>query len=128
MFSLSEITWACEQLSQLALGFFVVHVAGRCYGIRKPDASMLGVSFDQVDKRIARRGSHNPPFPMNAAAADVAYSFRRAIYDESGEGERFFGMSVPHFQRQSLRTMSNGSAMKNSMTVATCCNLKMRMR
>ena len=97
MFSLSEITWACEQLSQLALGFFVVHVAGRCYGIRKPDASMLGVSFDQVDKRIARRGSHNPPFPMNAAAADVAYSFRRAIYDESGEGERFFGMSVPQF-------------------------------
>ena len=97
MFSLSEITWACEQLSQLALGFFVVHVAGRCYGIRKPDASMLGVSFDQVDKRIARRGSHNPPFPMNAAAADVAYSFRRAIFDESGERERFFGMSVPQF-------------------------------
>ena len=93
----SEITRAYERTSQLALGFFVVHVAGRCYGIREPEASMLGVSFDQIGQRIARRGNHNPPFPMNAPAADIAYSFRHAIYDESKEGELFFGMPLHQF-------------------------------
>jgi hypothetical protein len=93
----SEITWAHELLSQLALGFFVVHVAGRRYGIRERDASMLGASFDQVGKRIARRGSHKPPFAVDANAADIAYSFRRAIYDESEEGELFFGMPLRQF-------------------------------
>jgi len=93
----SEITCAYERQSQLALGFLVVHVAGRCFGIKEPDASMLGVSFDQVGKRIARRGSHNPPFSMNAPAADIAYSFRRAFYDESEEGELFFGMPLRQF-------------------------------
>lgn len=124
----SEITRAYERPSQLALGFFVVHVAGRSYGIRKPDASMLGVSFDQVDKRIGRRGSHKPAFAMDANAADIAYSFRRAIYDESEEGELFSGCLFANLQRQSIRAISNGSAIKNSMTVATCCNLKMRIR
>jgi Immunity protein 42 len=88
----SEITHAYEHTSHLALGFFVVHVAGRSFGIKERDASMLGVSFDQVGKRIARRGSHHPPFPMDAPSAQVAYSFRHAIYDESKEDELFFGI------------------------------------
>lgn len=58
---------------------------------------MLGVSFDQVGKRIARRGRHNLPFPMGATAADIAYSFRRAIYAECEEGKPFFGMPVRQF-------------------------------
>jgi Immunity protein 42 len=93
----SEITRACERRSQLGLGFFVVHVAGRSYGVRKPDASMLGVSFDQIDKRVARRGSHKAPFAMDAKPADIAYSYRRAFYGESEEGELFFGMPFRQF-------------------------------
>jgi hypothetical protein len=93
----SEITLAYDRLSQLALGFFVIYVMGRCYGVRKPDATMLASSLDEVGRRIARRGSHNPPFAMDANAGEIAYSFRRAIYDESEEGELFFGMSVREF-------------------------------
>jgi hypothetical protein len=34
---------------------------------------------------------------MDASGADIAFSFRRAIYDESSEGEMFFGMSERQF-------------------------------
>jgi hypothetical protein len=34
---------------------------------------------------------------MNASAANIAYSFRRAIYSESEGGELFFEMSVRQF-------------------------------
>lgn len=43
----SGITEAVESLPQLALGYFVIHVGGRAFGIRQPDASMLGCSFNQ---------------------------------------------------------------------------------
>jgi hypothetical protein len=93
----SEITLAYDQLSQRALGFFAIHVMGRCYGVRNPDATMLACSFDEVGRRIARRGNHHPSFAMDATAENIAYSFRRAIYDETEEGELFFGMSVRQF-------------------------------
>jgi hypothetical protein len=70
---------------------------GRCYGVREPDATMLANPFDEVGRRMDRRGNHNPSFAKDANAEDVAYSFRRAIYDESEEGELFFGMSVRQF-------------------------------
>jgi hypothetical protein len=93
----SEITLAYDHLSQRALGFFVLHVMGRCYGVRKSDATMLANAFDEVGRRIAKRGNHKPAFPMTATAANIAYSFRRAIYDESEEGELFFRMPVRQF-------------------------------
>jgi Immunity protein 42 len=93
----SEITLAYDRLNEVALGFFAVHIMGRCYGVRKPDATMLADPFNEVVKRITKRGSHNPVFPMTATAANIAYSFRRAIYDESKDGELFFGMSVRQF-------------------------------
>jgi hypothetical protein len=58
---------------------------------------MLANAFDEVGRRIARRGKHNPSFAKDANAEGIAYSFRRAIYDESEEGELFFGMTVSQF-------------------------------
>lgn len=93
----SEITQAYERLGQLAFGFFVIHVMGRCYGVREPDATMLANSFDEVGRRIARRGSHSPSFPVDADARDIAYAFRRAVYGAHEDGELFFGLSVRQF-------------------------------
>jgi hypothetical protein len=93
----SEINLAYDRLNELALGFFVIHVLGRCYGVREPDATMLADPFNDVGKRIAKRGSHKPAFPMTETAASIAYSFRRAFYDQSEEGELFFGMPVRQF-------------------------------
>src|SRR5882762_10341514 len=44
----SEITQAFERPSLRGLGFFVIHIMGRCYGIKYPDATMLANSFDEV--------------------------------------------------------------------------------
>jgi len=58
----SGITEAYARLSFRALGFFVIHVGGRSYGVRSSDATMLACSFDQVKKRIVDRGGHTAAF------------------------------------------------------------------
>jgi hypothetical protein len=46
------ITEAYARLGFRALGFFVIDVGGRGYGVRSPNATMLACSFDQVKKHI----------------------------------------------------------------------------
>jgi hypothetical protein len=94
----SEITHAYARLSLRALGFFVIYITGRCYGVKDWDATMLANSFDEVGRRIARRGNHKPPFAMDANGDEVAYSIRRALYDQCAEGELFFGIPVRQFR------------------------------
>ena len=53
----SGITQAYDRVSQRALGFFVIHLGGRHYGKRSPDSTMLGCAFDEVEKRLADRGT-----------------------------------------------------------------------
>lgn len=93
----SEITEAYEQPSFRGIGSFVIHVAGRIYGGKDPDATMLACSFGEVGRRLAERGSHNPPFPIDASAGEIAYAFRRASYTVCDESERFFGIAFPQF-------------------------------
>jgi hypothetical protein len=93
----SGVTRAYERLSFRALGFFVIDVMGRSYGVREQDATMLACSFDEVGRRIARRGLHIPPFAMDSNAGDVAYAFRRANYDVSDATELLFGKPAAQF-------------------------------
>ena len=93
----SVITEAYEKLSLRALGCFVIHIAGRSYGVKEPDATMLACSFDEVGRRLAARGSHNSTFPIDASAGEIAHACRRAGYAICGESERFFGMAAPQF-------------------------------
>lgn len=44
----SEITEAVPGIGQLALGFFVIHISGQAFGVKEPDATMLGCSFGEV--------------------------------------------------------------------------------
>ena len=94
----SEITQASERPSQMALGFFVIGVMGRSYGVREPNATTLGPSFNEVGRRIAGRGSHNLPVVMEADAGSVASAFRRVAYGELDANERFFGMAAGQFR------------------------------
>jgi hypothetical protein len=96
----SEIAEVSEHLSQMALGYFVLHITGRCYGVRQLDATMLGCSFNKVGRRIARRGSHNAPFLFDAGAAEIAHAFRRALYNFCKDDEKFFGMDQAQFERE----------------------------
>ncbi|MCV9961080.1 immunity 42 family protein [Pararhizobium sp. BT-229] len=69
----SEILFAVPSVSQLAVGFFVVHVAGVEFGVREPDATCLGCSVEQVESRLAMRGTyvneHLSGVPGDALAA-----------------------------------------------------------
>ncbi len=76
----SSVTKAYERLSFRALGFFVVHVGGRSYGRRSADSTMLASSFDEVERRIARRGTHNVSFAVEPDAGRIADAFRDAAY------------------------------------------------
>ncbi len=88
----SGITRAYERLSFRALGFFVIHIRGRCFGVRAPDASLLACSLGEVEDRLARRGSHTAPFVIESGG-DIADAIRVAIHAPEDEVKRLFEMS-----------------------------------
>jgi hypothetical protein len=92
----SSITEAYERLSFRALGFFVIHVGGRRYGRRSVDSTMLACSFDEVERRIAMRGTHNVPFAAEPDAGKIANAFRGAVYSET-QKESYFGLPLARF-------------------------------
>jgi hypothetical protein len=94
----SKITRAFERLSFRGLGFFVIHVAGQCYGIKSPDQSMLACSFDEVGRRIKGRGTHQAPF-AEAPAIDIANAYTNAVYLDNSGNETYFGMSDAQFTK-----------------------------
>ena len=91
----SEISQVYEQLSFRALGFFVIHVNGLCYGMRKRDATMLACPFDEVKRRISNRGKHIADF-AELEAKQIAAAFRNALYAEEQE-ETYFGITQYEF-------------------------------
>jgi hypothetical protein len=94
----SGITQAYERLSQRALGFFVVHVGDRRFGVCESDATMLGCSFDTVQRRVARRGTHTASFAIDPDAAKIADAFRNALYAED-QDEDYFGIPRAEFSK-----------------------------
>lgn len=95
----SGIMQAYEYLGLRALGFFVIHVDGRSFGLKEPDATHLANSFDEVGRRIAGRGAHSPIFAMDSDAHEIALAFRRCFYAECEDGEIFLGMTKPMFSK-----------------------------
>lgn len=77
----SEITIAYDSPGLRALGCFVIHLSGRPFGVRAPDATLLACSFDEVVRRIRHRGEHTATF-ADADALGIATSFRHAVYQE----------------------------------------------
>lgn len=90
----SCISIAYEELGARALGFFVIHIGGRCYGVREPDATWMACAFDAVEGRLAKRAAHTAPFATEPDAGKITDAFRDAIYAPDQENEFFFGL--PH--------------------------------
>jgi hypothetical protein len=88
----SGITKAYVRLGFRALGFFVLHIGGRRFGVYAPDATMLACSFGSVEDRIAHRGTHIAPF-ANEPGGVLADSFLDAIYAPEEEAKTLFGMT-----------------------------------
>ena len=95
----SMITEAYERPGQRALGYFLIHISGNCYGVRSQDASMLACSFDGAIRRVARRGTHYvAPLEINLTAEVIVDSYCGATYDESRQEEYYFNMAAVDFR------------------------------
>lgn len=94
----SGITTAYDRLSFLGLGFFTVFIDGMRYGVQAPDATMLACSFDSVEARLARRGTHTATFAEGVDGNAVADAVRDALYAPDQEARTFFGMPRPDFE------------------------------
>ncbi|HZL29428.1 MAG TPA: Imm42 family immunity protein [Acidobacteriaceae bacterium] len=90
----SEFTEAYKELSLRALGFFVIHIQGRSYGVKSPDATLLANSFDEVCRRISGRGLHLADRVAASEAGEIAEKIYRALYVEHDDSEDFFGMNA----------------------------------
>jgi hypothetical protein len=91
----SWIEKAFENPAQLALGFFNILVQGQRYGVHQPDATLLAVSFDEVSKRLERRGTHVVPY-SDAEPGVLADAFRASIYGNE-YGTPYPGMTLEDF-------------------------------
>jgi hypothetical protein len=91
----SRITEAYERLSFLALGYFRIHVQGESFGVCEPDATMLGCSYDEVERRIADRGKHVAPF-ANEDARAIAEAANNEMYADDDLPD-YFGLRRAEF-------------------------------
>lgn len=76
----SVITAVLPSLSERALGYFVIYVGGRLFGVKRPDASLLACSFEEVIGRLRRRGSHQVPLLSGLSAPVIVEAFLNAVY------------------------------------------------
>lgn len=95
----SVITHAYERLSFRALGYFVIHIGNKGYGVNSLDATMLACSFDEVTDRIKGRGTHTAFFAMESNANRIAAAVCASIYSEEQNKECFFGISRSIFDK-----------------------------
>ena len=92
-----EIAEAFPDGSQRALGYFVIYLVGKAYGVREPEASMLGCSFEEVENRIGRRGAHRIQRLSDISADLIVEAFLDAIYRET-DRDSYFGHTKSEFE------------------------------
>ena len=83
----SSITEALPSLGQRALGYFVIHILGKIYGVREPNASLLACSFDEVCARLARRGTHKVSYLSDIDAHLIVEAYLDAIYRNTARND-----------------------------------------
>jgi hypothetical protein len=94
----SLITYPYDRPSQRALGFFVIHVGGKRFGICSPEATLLACSFDTVKQRIEQAGKHTLFFLQGVEGARIVDAVIASMYDLSRQNEEFFGFSCQEFR------------------------------
>lgn len=93
----SHISQAYSNLHFRALGFFVIYITGKCYGVRSVDATMLTCSFEKVKDRLGRRGRHLVPFATELDPGKIVDEFRDAVYAPDQDERLFFGIPHPEY-------------------------------
>lgn len=79
----SSITVAFESSSSfLALGYFILHIGDRRFGVQEAEATMLGCSVDRVERIISNRGNHDGGILTTADASEIADGYLNAFCGE----------------------------------------------
>ncbi|WP_044563474.1 Imm42 family immunity protein [Azospirillum sp. B4] len=86
-----EFTEAYSTSSLKGLGFYNLYIAGRRFGRRQHDATVLGFMAGWTQDRRDARGSHQAPFADEPDAGAIAYGVLGAVYLEECQDEVFFG-------------------------------------
>ena len=94
----SQISIAYERLGFRALGYFVLHIGGRRYGVHEPNATMLANAFDTVGKILSERGLHTAAFASEPEAGAILEAIHLAIYAPDPGAKEFYGIPVKDFQ------------------------------
>ena len=89
----SVITQAYSRLSFRALGFFVLHIGGRRYGVHAPDATLLALALDEIEHCISRRGTHLAPFSTDSDGSKIFDRILGAIHSPVDNWKSYLGMS-----------------------------------
>lgn len=92
----SGMTEVFADKGNFALGFFVIHVGGRRFGVEGSTATMLGNSFDEVEHRLFRRGAHVMPLLGNVDAATIVEAYLDALYRDKSRAD-YVGLSKQEF-------------------------------
>ena len=92
----SEMTEVYSRISSRALGFFVIYVGGRLFGVRERSASMLACSFDEVSNRFQRRGKHVIPALNNIDAHSIAQAYLDGRFRKTARTD-YLGLSKKEF-------------------------------
>ena len=93
----SCLTRRLELPSQRGVGYFLIHVSGKSYGVKSPEATVLACSFDAVVRRRSGRGAHSASFGSTETGIAIASAYFRANYLEKDPGWRVFGIDVDGF-------------------------------
>jgi hypothetical protein len=84
---------AFAQPGQWAIGYFVIYIKGKCFGVKTADATLLGCSFDELGDRLKRRGAHVAAISAYESS-ELVRVVKSIIYLETHTSSRFFGLSV----------------------------------
>ncbi len=107
----SGLTVAWESRRWRGAGWFILHVGGREYGLRRNDAASLGCHLLNLKEQIARRGIHVAPFAEEPDAHKIAFAFRHSVYAEESH-DIYLGLPALELSRISsssdLLGLTNG--------------------
>jgi hypothetical protein len=93
----SGVTKFYERLSQRAIGYFVIYVNGKRYGVKSPDASLLACSFDAVNERLLHRGTHSVEFASEPKALKVVNAYIATQLNGERKNDFFWNLSANEF-------------------------------
>ena len=108
----SAITQAYAHPGRLALGYFILHIGGRSYGVRAPDATWLAVPFDVVEERVRNGGTHRASFASHPDGALLFDALATSIFaDPEDEDADTLAYSCCGMSRAQLDELMVGNAL-----------------